>query len=194
LIGIIGTIFLGALGSGLWQIVLSPLVYKVGKVFLNLLSPFFIFFINNIYIEIAKGLHESHSLALLGLFVGGCTGFLGTIVFIHIYLRNKVGSDKSLPNLLANKKIYYTWVMAAVFSISFLTGSYFIEGYVNVSITRFEQTLDICSPYITQSEVLEFRSQFAQIKSRIDYENIINSLRDIAKDNKLCLPRNSFWY
>lgn len=194
LVGIFGTIVLGALGSGLWQIILGPLVYKIGRIFLGLLSLIFVTLNNNIFQEIAKGFHESHSLFLLELAVGGLAGILISLIVLNSNLRRKERANKLVPGILDSKRAYYIWILASIFSLSFLLGGLFIAAYENLYITRFEQILTICSPYISQNETSKFHSQFAQIKSKIDYENIVSSLENIAKSNNLSLPKIIFWY
>ena len=79
ILGIIGVIFLGAIGSGLWQIGLEPVgnwlmdaIFKITTLGLSSLSDAF-------YREVAKGLHEDSSLLASYLLVLGFFWYFGDL-------------------------------------------------------------------------------------------------------------------
>jgi hypothetical protein len=55
------TIFLGAIGSGVWQYILEPIISSSSKVVLDIATLGIESFKNNLYQEIAKGFHEKAS-------------------------------------------------------------------------------------------------------------------------------------
>ena len=67
LLAILGAIFVGAIGSGVWESILRPLFTSSRDLVLNLVSFGIRSFKDSIYLDIAKGLHENASLELLTL-------------------------------------------------------------------------------------------------------------------------------
>lgn len=67
ILGIIGLIFLGALGSGLWQIVIKPLTFWFLETIFNIMTLGLSSLSDAFYTEVAEGLHEEPSLENLTL-------------------------------------------------------------------------------------------------------------------------------
>lgn len=75
IIGILGTIILGAIGSGLWDLALEPALTWCGRTFFTIATLGLSQLRNEIYIDIAKGFHEALSILLVIFF------FINTLIF-----------------------------------------------------------------------------------------------------------------
>lgn len=69
--------------------------------------------------------------------------------------------------------------------IVFLT----LTNYINHSVVKISNNIDIVSPYISINEHNELRSMFLSMKSRGEYEQLCEKLDTIARDNQLELQR-----
>jgi hypothetical protein len=49
--------------------------------------------------------------------------------------------------------------------------------------------INIVSPYVSQSEILKYKSRFAQIETRKDYFVLVEDLHKIAKENSTKVPK-----
>lgn len=102
---IAGTIVLGALGSGLWDIAFKPVLGSTRDIVLNLLSFGIASIKNSTYAQIAKDFHEEASMNVLFFIILAFT-FVGIgLVIIGFYQRRLLKkSSKGLENTLAKLK------------------------------------------------------------------------------------------
>ena len=65
--------------------------------------------------------------------------------------------------------------------------------YINSSIAHYEQLKKASLPYITKENLNQFDSNFALIKNKKDYKNIINDLNTILKNRNLKIKESNIW-
>lgn len=70
IVGVIATIILGAIGSGLWERFLGPTLDWLTKASIGTIARGYGSYRDLIYASAAKGFHEAHSLALYTLVIG----------------------------------------------------------------------------------------------------------------------------
>ena len=89
----LGTIVLGAFGSGLWQTILNPSLIFFRNIFLNFASLGLQSLKNYTYLQIAKGFHELPSAELLNFF---CIFFSMVLIAYYLYsdYQDKTFTDK----------------------------------------------------------------------------------------------------
>jgi hypothetical protein len=80
-LGISGSLLIGALGSGLWNGVFSPIFTFIGRGLMSLLTLFYSSERDDVYDRTAVGLHELSSNLMLMIF-----GFLFLLFPIFLYL------------------------------------------------------------------------------------------------------------
>lgn len=202
ILAIVGTVILGAIGSGLWTLLFDPISRWVGRALFAIATLGLNALRTDVYASVAKGLHEQASLLMVAYFlllVFGFFGFyMGTLLGRKIATRDtaKVISQMERDNpdtddrekriIVAlearyiaalrklNKSLMFLFIVVAVFCSFQL----FTLNYANSAVTHFKQCLAICEPYVSEVESKHFRSRFAQIESREHYESL---LRDICK-------------
>src|SRR5260370_37201259 len=79
-LAILGTILLGALGSGLWDAIFRPLLPWLGELLLNVGTLGLEQLRDGIYVEVARGTYERAGLLIVQLVIGGFAAFLLGIV------------------------------------------------------------------------------------------------------------------
>jgi hypothetical protein len=211
---IVGTLLLGALGSGLWDLALHPAAQWCGTAILTVATLGSSAIKDDNFREAARGLHEASSLQLFWLLVLGlsafCSGFLG-------YASGKQNASKESPKLLeryeklddatrlpilkndilALKKKLYA-VKLALVAFGFLVSSILFINYLkllqaNNAYIFFTQSMSICRPYIDDQQARMLNSRFASVTGKPDYIAVTEELRRIAASNQRKLPDFKPW-
>jgi len=206
-LSIAGTIFLGALGSGLWSLAQSPLG-KIGNWLLSVATLGISTARDSLYADAAKGNHEVPSLLLLSFF-----GVFMLIIPIAAVAMPYLGArlDRQLARIRSerelspeNKSIYEEKIRnkirqlmyAALFSIlssSFLFIQILMVEEQNTVSTLFVQYLKIVGPDISSAERIQFESNFALMSSKSDFNRIMSQLRSIGQSHHHIMPPLDTW-
>ncbi|MFT7683326.1 MAG: hypothetical protein ACI935_002817 [Moritella dasanensis] len=194
LLGVIVTIVLGAIGSGLWERVLSDSFDQFILWSINVINIIFTSYKDDIYASAATGFHESYALSTYGLIVS-----LLPVVYYAAVLRH--------PSRKANLEETATEVRASHFTSS-KNGYWFIVGltftvfafslhtnakmrYTNEVLTYSLRSLDIIEPYIDEHRFKILRSKFYQVKNTQKFEAFYSEINSVANKNSLGLPKNN---
>lgn len=97
--------------------------------------------------------------------------------------------SENIPHWVAQKVFL---IMRIIISIFLLNGLLFITGEVIVlnAISDFKQHLRIVTPYLDDKEKDLIISDWSQMRSLDDYNEVYKVLLEVAKENKLKLYRN----
>lgn len=185
-------IFIGAIGSGLWESLLRPILLIIGRLMFNLLTFGIDVLKNSLYIEIAAGFHEQIALMEFSMLGGIVIGLLIIFTCLTIYSYDNI-NIKNIILLTESRMLRYLQCYIYVMMILTIGGRVSIEIYKNMAITHFEQCCIICSPYITDNDLKIIKSSFARIKNRDDYINVIGRFKGIADTNNIELPDFKPW-
>lgn len=213
-------IFLGSLGSGLWELFLKDLLFNFGNIFVIILSNLFSGYIDSLYENVgARGngivvLPASLALVLM------C--FTPAILFIVaktqidklIDLYKKLPTDSRVENeKLLTEKVNESHRLfrnkdAAVKNLRRIKFFFLISSvltgliYMNTSITIFseykahsvvERRLEILRPYIEEENFYQLRSDFRLINNVGTLQRIIDKTETIAVNNNLKMPEFSLY-
>lgn len=191
-LGILGTIFLGAIGSGLWERFLSGFVDSLVGLSIELVSSIFKSYKDGIYETASLGFHETHSLQLL-LFVN----ILLPIAYIRLLQRHPENRkeegeiDKKIGSFIKGR---YGYTLIKILTLSVMISCLIIASklsYTNRVVTYSTRSLDIVKPYIPESEYDTLVSYYYQVRNADDYSHFNEKIKKIAKDNSLRLPENA---
>lgn len=208
-VSIILTIFLGALGSGLWESVFKPITHKVSKAIFTLLSFGAKRASDNVYKEAARGHHELPSLLIL-IFV--FIAMLSSMVGFQIFAYQKIfGEDQRMNTIIEKcsarpdeersecikeltiqevKPQLYKTSLATVFMIIIFLYRFIGINRANLIITYYRQCLNICRPFIENDKYHQFEQKFSMMISKEEYKNIIDALQEISEKNSIELPES----
>jgi hypothetical protein len=185
-----GVIILGALGSAFWENILKPFAPLFFHFLLSVSILGLEVFKNNIYLEIAKGLHERPSLELFSMALGVLAGIGFGITFGLIRgSRSKSDVTESIINPLRSRGLTLS---LALFLAAGMTISFVQATYENKAVTYYKQLVAIVGPDISSAQILDFDSRFAQIRTRQDFVSIIDELKKISLDHGRTLPSFGF--
>jgi len=211
-LGIVATIFLGALGSGLWSLVFEPLLKKFGKLFLTASTLGLKSMRNAIYAEIAKG-HRDRGVKILMLALITATTVPAIIPFafesrqklheeelskaVQVISKNNVSKQESENKITEEldkiakarrAKAKTQLLLMSSILVFILMFQFFRIIQIESTISHFERCMNICLPYFIGNEYNEARSAFALINTREDYLNVMGQLETVAKRGNIELP------
>lgn len=78
---------------------------------------------------------------------------------------------------------FFAWMMIGVAK----------DRYINTAIVHYEQSLSIVMPLSTDKELATFKSRFARIGSKSDYEALIADIAHVGDRGDLKLPDFEAW-
>ena len=190
-LGVLGTILLGAIGSGLWERFLSGTVDSVVDLSIVIVSSIFNSYKDGIYETASLGFHESYSLLLIMLFVMLMPlAYLRLLRMHPIEVKRRRTSENKVGDFIVSEKGYkfifgltITVMILCVFIISKIS-------YTNRVVTYSMRSIDIVKPYISNNEYDLLKSQFYQVRNTDDYTMFNDKVKRISNKHNLKLPEN----
>lgn len=166
---IVVTILLGALGNAFWELFLR-------KLLLNWTSPHFLkLFGDAIYSRVHYILEDLQYLSFSHLIIL----FLFLIIMFPDNFETLVHSD------MKEKGSRIFQLIIRVFLFLFLAYHFVVVSFAATIAENTIHNIEIVSPYITDMEYKQLRSEFYQIDSEPDYDNLMNKISIIAESNSL---------
>ena len=65
--------------------------------------------------------------------------------------------------------------------------------YINSAITHFEQSVSIVTPLATDKELAAFKSRFARVASKGDYESLMSEITHVGERGGIKVPDFKAW-
>lgn len=219
---VLGLILLGIVVNALWEIVLKPILPSLRNFFLSMASMGIQSLRDNIYKNIAKGFNETPGLDSYTLITMLLCGFAILIFFLIIDMSreerkkiselteeinntegasiesiSKADPQKSLETLSKRSKrlLRDMWLSIPLcFFVIAVFAFHAIElTYINSAVTHYRQVLNICDPYLNDSDRKRIGSTFAQIRKKEHYIAVIKELENIATKKRQYVPKFEAW-
>ncbi len=190
IIGLVVAVFIGAIGSGVWEQLLKPIFRFTSTKIIEIMTYIFKGYINDIYREASNGLHEYHSLLLMTMIM-----FIFIMIYMKVMKKHPYSKDRrskisiKISEFIKSNHGYYFVCVFSVTAISFLYISIIRDIYVNQIITYSNKSINIVSPYINENERLHLISDFSSVKNANDFSVFKNKIDAIANDNNLNLGK-----
>ncbi len=210
-LGLLGAIIIGAIGSGIWEVVFQPVFSFLSNNIISLFSLLFKSLEKSIYEDIAKGYTEEPSYMAATLILYIFFMMLGYFTS-HLIPEKKKKNDeldeieKELKKLKLGENVLAKLdeiekkldlqrdklrergriiLSILILLLVFLFSQLFILKYKLDKISSFEQTIKAVKPFISQNEYDLFNSSFARIKNSTEYNKILDSLNSLALKNNI---------
>jgi uncharacterized membrane protein YczE len=182
--GIVATVLLGALGSGLWEMVLYPCLKYISRVVNNGISLVFTSYADSIYKSATKlANHSSPSLILLFVFFS----LLIISIVVSGYHLTLLQDGRKLKRYVqlttGNKFFFYGTVMLYAFVIGSISREFEITTIRSYSLRQME----ILRPYAGEKEYHLMLSNYLRIKSKKDFKTFNDSIMHHAKTHDIKL-------
>jgi hypothetical protein len=210
LITVISALFVGALGSGLWELLFKPLLVWISAFFLNIATLGINSLRDDLYVEIARGLYERSGLYSVWLLTGLIVTLLSLfpicfVILFPVFIRRRLrsinlirassGADGSLGSF---REVFRQLRWATIFLIAVIgieIGVLLVvlarASYIAGGAIYLDQTQRIIAPFISSEERVLFASRAAQMKSKTDFEVLDRDLTRIARMNQVEVPKFS---
>lgn len=191
-----GIILLGIVTNALWEYI--KLSSNGILLFLVRITTLGISKLNDgIYIEIARGLHESMSLQMYTLFIAFIISIVILSATLFFTLKKKIiegGKNEYKENAIIKRFIkgkfgFYFFIIYSVFCITFFAFDVARNVYINEAVSYYNQLILIIDPEIDVLTHKIFDSRFSQIKNGEDYNLLINDLEELIKSKNFKLPK-----
>jgi hypothetical protein len=185
-LGILATIILGAIGSGLWERMLGPFLDWLTRATIGLYASAFSTYQDSIYANAAKGFHEAHSLAVYTLIIG----ILPLLYYILLRRHPTAVRDPNDPvRILIRSRKGYLLIMLLTVAIAF--GTIFTSlriRHINETITFSLASIEIVRPFVGEQRYADLRSRYFAMRTTKDFRGIYEEVMAAAKDNHRQLP------
>lgn len=182
ILAILGTIVLGALGSGLWEVLVKPGLAWAGGAVLTISTLGLDSLRDQIYADVAIGSYERASLSILAMLTGFTISFIGSMaIFRYIVSTYKILNTNHRYKFVARMVLLFYFVAFTTFLyINMYRVNYTVHAQANL-----EQIYRTILPYISDEQGKQYTSRMATISSRDDYIQIIDEMTDIARKNNI---------
>jgi hypothetical protein len=215
----LGTILLGALGSGLWQSLLGPTIHASTRWVLDLASLGLKSYKDGVYLQIAA---DNQSRAAVESLYLVTLGYVLVLVMVVVFIFGKLSelrgrtehllrglSDTPEPDRTPNdmrqeletmlkslRRLRLFLYVSSVFWCVMAVNHIVVEerlSYISSADTHYHQVLRLALPYLDEREQVQVESDFAQIGSREDYVRLLSRLEGHCKANGRTIPKFDPW-
>lgn len=181
-LGVLATIFLGALGSGFWEKILSPLLEFTSEKISSWISSVSESYSSSIYSD-AANLTGSISVDRLG----GSLLFLFGLAWLVYSIQTK-SENPVVASIVRGLKFYFEGWVGTILGGSFLIISTFsivrvdaIDRVRNQSLKQME----IIRPYSGEIDYLLLRSEFLRVHDKKTYDEFQKKIGALAEKHKI---------
>lgn len=184
--GIVATLLLGALGSGLWDLLFRPGVYRIGSLVTTISSA-----ADDAVFTTAALDPRPVPILIILLVVSMIPGWFVSWILLELFVKPPLlrrlepimeGDDEAAKQKTLGRLSTFLILTAVVFSGLFVVGQigYSITNEAVVIWREFNKNIDICAPLLTQEEQHRFVAQFRKMQHRSDFESIRLELDSVA--------------
>ena len=193
----VGVIIIGAIGSGLWDVFLKGIVFKLGGLFVRILSYFNKGYIDHLYTNVGSGSIIEFIPSLLIILIIISLPILFIIRVSKFYYKPETNnlinlsiSERIINYLFKTKKRAYTIILIIGIPISFMYADLLIKDYSTIKACRYiDRNIEIIRPYINDSNFIQLRSKFRQIDNKSKLVETLSLINNIAVMNKIYLSQ-----
>ncbi len=193
---VVVSIFLGAVGSGLWERCLKPAADWAIRGLLSGSTWLSRRYVDHLYSEVGYGFHE-HAAARLFL------GFKLAIVFFNIagllyaiWLRRRfvTGTESSVAPVARLSQTVgipaVMWLLAAMCCLNILLygENAFADSYQQGTAIWIERSFEIVRPHIPEPRFYQLRAQYRACDDAESFFKLWRSLVETAREAKVSLP------
>ena len=186
LLGIIATIILGAIGSGLWERLLGPFLDWLTKSTIGLYASVMLTYRDSIYENAAKGFHESNSLAVHTIVI-----MLLPLLYFYVLQRHPTKTrDPNDPVRLFIRSRRGYWLLFGL-TIAVMFGTMFSAlrlRHINETITYTLASFEIVRPSVGEAKYVELRSRYFAMRTAAEFQAIHEEVLAVAKQQGRILP------
>ena len=183
--GIIITILLGAIGSGLWERILSPAIDTIYRGTVSFIASIYACYLDSIYKEASRDLPDIYQkkIAFLILTILACY-----LIFVSFKYGNWHSSFLNRLVTVTKRQLHFHGMLFG--------GLIFVLSYFAMAKADYAQeiksysfhSMEILRPYIGESEYFYLKSRYYQISSSSDFQKFNEILLEKREIHAIDLP------
>lgn len=185
--GVLGTILLGAIGSGLWERCLSKLLDTIVIISVRAMSLLFKTYESSLYTEAAKGLHEESSIIFLSIFLSMMPFIYLIFLLRHPYKRKEQTRERT-GQFFRSRIGYYTLMFMTFFAFFYFMLFVIRINYVNKVSTFCQQSLAIIAPHTSEDRIKRLRADYHSMRNKEDFTAFRQTIQSIVEESDFKLP------
>ena len=172
--GILATILLGALGSGLWERVISPAFDAIFRVAIRLVGSIYSRYIDNLYKNASYDMPNFYQMKISGLLL-----FLSGGLVVYLFFPDITGIKKEFEI-----GVYLVAMLFSGAGFFLLPRADYLQKINSYSL----MSMEILRPYIGEEAYIRLRSDCFQVTSKDEFFNFNNTLKEYADKHNIQLP------
>jgi hypothetical protein len=185
------TIFLGAIGSGLWERFLAPMGDWGFRQIITGSGRLSGAYLDHLYSEVGSGFHEHASNHLL---LGATIGIVlfnvaGILFFLAVRKLRRSGELPNLPDVLGNRALVWAAVLMATINACTYGETVFSDGIRQEAVVWVERSLEIVRPGVPDATFLELRARYRGVRDYATFIELWREINRIADANKILIPK-----
>ncbi len=183
--GILGAIVLGAIGSGLWERVLSPSLSWLSNLVTGVSASLSATYRDSIYERAAVGTSDLYVVKITCvLFI-----FVGSAVVLPFLYQRLTPSSLSPRLQWLTPRIWQANKLGMALAL-IVTGMFLLASVDGASKIRSPalRSLEILRPKIGDQRYYELRAQFFAVETKADYLNFEGATRKLASEQSVKIP------
>ena len=196
LLGIVGVVFLGAIGSGLWERVLSPAVDWGYRTAIGAFGKAATRYVDHLYSKVGYGLHERDAATLFAFVALTIVVVnLGAILWL-VWLQNRLrtGTVISLQSIRLpvwswRRPTFWIFLLMCAFNAVAYSESVLDDTYSFRTVVWTERSLEIVRPQIPDTEFVSLRAQYRSTEDARSFRVLWIRLTTIAAQHRIVLPK-----
>lgn len=192
--GIIATILLGALGSGIWERLLAPFLSFISLQIIQFVNKIYSGYIDSIYKSAAFDLPNSYQVKIAALLMILFGAYWSIIILSNFDFLKSYKSEHTSTHAENFSKQLYNY-----FQLIFLLASLTLFGmglfmlprtdYIQQTISYSFRSMEILRPYIGDELYLNLKSEYYRIESSKEFDSFNTQIVDLANRNNIKLPK-----
>ena len=194
-VGIVATVFLGAVGSGLWERFLAPVADWAARRLVAGSGRLATVYLDHLYSEVGRGLHEHASMLPVAVLAVIAVVFNIGGMLAFITLRLSAGRLDSLldtlpsPRRLIGGRLLF-WLLMAVATFNSLAYSeiWFAMSYQQRTVIWLERSFEIVRPHIAEARYFELRAMYRSVDDARGFFTLWQAMNTTASEHKVTLP------
>lgn len=185
-LAILGTLILGAIGSGIWARIGEPLANLFTSAVINGINLIWSNYKDLIYIQASSGFREYAANELYQIFIVTLAMVYVLLIIFHPWLTDRYPAGALRKRTEKFFRSGRGFLLGGIFMFAVLSSCVVLFtqiSYVNRVITYAHKSIDRLAPFLTDQEKKELLAEFRSVNSAEDYYKFYDKLLKLYSDH-----------
>lgn len=192
------TIFLGAIGSGLWERLLRPFTDRCAHAFLSAIARIFHGYVDVLHRNIGQAYPDSLSalpyFLIQGFIILGPVAIASIVLLINLFERHAIRKDDEDEETWKRRGqrrvrgLLSFCILVALLNTAVYGTIALEELYARRACNYIERSIDILAPELTAQELLRLRAEYRAVDSAEAFYALHHHLRALSDAKGTAIP------